>query len=69
MYLSGNGKNFGFKHEKVNAIENEDVEISDVIYQKFFYEQENGRRFIIKNKNGNSFEEIFEETFIENEVI
>lgn len=65
MYLSGNGKNFGFKHEKVNVIENEDVEISDVIYQKFFYEQENGRRFIIKNKNGNSFEEIFEEIFEE----
>lgn len=61
MYLSGSETNFGFKHPKINKILTDDVEISDEIYHKFFDEQEKGKQFRIKNKYGETFEEIFEE--------
>ena len=61
MYLSGEGVNFGFKHPKLNKIEVEDVEISDDIYKRFFKEQEQGKELKIRNKNGETFEAIFEE--------
>lgn len=61
MYLSGNGINFGFKHHKINKIEDDDIEISDDIYNKFFEEQAKGKNFKVKNKLGQTFEEVFEE--------
>lgn len=61
MYLSGNGTSFGFKHSKINTINEDDILISDEIYNKFFKEQEKGKQFKIKNKYGETFEEIFEE--------
>lgn len=61
MYLSGSGKNFGFKHPKINIINEDDVLISNEVYNKFFELQEQGKQFIVKNKNGVTFEEIFEE--------
>lgn len=61
MYLSGNGLGFGFKHNKINEILPDDIEISTEIYNRFFKEQENGKQFRIKNKSGVTFEEIFEE--------
>lgn len=61
MYLSGSGLEFGFKHPKINEILADDIEISDEIYNRFFEEQETGKQFRVKNKNGVTFEEIFEE--------
>ena len=61
MYLSGNGVSFLFKHSKINKIENNDIEISDDIYNKFFEEQAKGKNFKVKNKSGQTFDEIFEE--------
>ena len=61
MYLSGNGTSFGFKHSKINTINEDDILISDEIYNKFFKEQEKGKQFKVVNKNGLTFEEIFEE--------
>ena len=61
MYLSGSGLEFGFKHPKINEILPDDIEISDEIYNRFFEEQETGKQFRVKNKNGVTFEEIFEE--------
>lgn len=65
MYLSGDGKTFGFKHPKINTILENDVKISDEIYNEFFKRQEAGKQFKVKNKNGETFEEIFEEFFEE----
>lgn len=61
MYLSGSGLEFGFKHPKINEILPDDIEILDEIYNRFFEEQEKGKQFKVKNKNGVVFEEIFEE--------
>lgn len=61
MYLSGSGLEFGFKHPKINEILPDDIEILDEIYNRFFEEQEKGKQFKVKNKNGVTFEEIFEE--------
>ena len=61
MYLSGNGKTFGFKHPKINTILENDVKISDELYNEFFKRQEAGKQFKVINKNGQTFDEIFEE--------
>lgn len=63
MYLSVgvDSMDFGFKHPEINEICSDDVEISDAIYRRFFYEQTEGKEFKIKNKYGDTFEEIFEE--------
>lgn len=61
MYLSVQNNNFSFKDDKINEILKTDVEISDEIYNKFLEEQAKGKEFIIKNKHGKTFEEIFEE--------
>ena len=60
-YLSGSGENFTFKHKKIHKILEDDVLISDEVYNRFFELQEQGKQFIVKNKNGSTFEEIFEE--------
>lgn len=59
MYLSGDGKTFGFKHPKINTILENDIEILDEIYNRFFEEQEQGKQFKVVNKQGTTFEEIF----------
>lgn len=61
MFLSTHGETFGFKHPKINEILLEDVEISNDIYNKFFELQGEGKQFKVKNKYGQTFEEIFEE--------
>lgn len=61
MYLSGSGLEFGFKHPKINEILPDDIEISDEIYNRFFEEQGQGKQFKVVNKQGTTFEEIFEE--------
>lgn len=61
MYLSGEGLNFGFKHPKINKINENDVLIADEIYNEFFVMQSQGKQFRVKNKNGVTFEEVFEE--------
>ena len=61
MYLSGSELDFGFKHPKINKINEDDVLISDEVYNKFFEEQGKGRQFKVANKQGKTFEEIFEE--------
>ena len=61
MYLSGNDKDFTFKHIKIHKILEDDVLISDEIYHHFFDMQEQGRQYKVKNKYGLTFEEIFEE--------
>lgn len=61
MYLSGNGKTFGFKHPKINTILENDVKISDELYNEFFKRQEAGKQFKVINKIGQTFDEIFEE--------
>lgn len=60
-YLSGNGENFTFKHIKIHVISSDDVLISDEIYHHFFDMQELGKQYKLKNKNGSTFEDIFEE--------
>lgn len=65
LYLSGSGREFGFKHIKINTINELDRPISKDVYNKFFKEQERGKQFRIKNNNGDTFEEIFEEVFEE----
>lgn len=61
MYLSGDGVSFSFKHDRINKINENDVLIEDEIYNKFFKMQSEGKQFRVKNKNGITFEEIFEE--------
>lgn len=60
MYLSVglDSMDFGFKHPQINEICIDYVEISDAIYRRFFYERTEGEKFKIKNKYGDTFEEI-----------
>ena len=60
-YIFQNGDNFGFKCNEIHEITESDVLISDEIYQRFFDEQCSGRLLRVKNINGVTFEEIFEE--------
>lgn len=52
---------FGFKVPDIHIITDEDKLISDDIYKRFFEEQVQGKSFRIKDINGTTFEEIFEE--------
>ena len=65
MYLYVYTDNFGFKDPKINEILEDDIEISEEVYNKFFEEQAKGKQFEIKNKHGKTFEEIFEEIKLE----
>ena len=59
-YLStDNG--ISFKDSTVNKILDNDIQISEEIYNKFFELQCQGKQFKVKNINGTTFEEIFEE--------
>lgn len=64
MYLSITG---GFKHPNMNEILSTDVEISDEMYNKRIELESQGKMFKIKDINGATFEEIFEEYTIESE--
>jgi hypothetical protein len=50
-----------FKDDDINIIFDTDRLISDEIYNMFFEEQSQGKSFRLKNIDGITFEEIFEE--------
>lgn len=50
-----------FKDDSINIITDTDRPISDEIYAMFFEQQSMGKQFKIKNLQGSTFEEIFEE--------
>lgn len=52
---------FGFKVPDIHIITDEDKLISDDIYNRFFEEQTQGKSLRLKDINGTTFEEIFEE--------
>ena len=52
---------FGFKVPDIHIITSDDKYISDEIYNRFFEEQAHGKSFRIRDINGTTFEEIFEE--------
>ena len=56
-----------FKDDSINIITETDKSISDEIYVMFFEQQSIGKQFKIKNLNGETFEEIFEEYQLKNE--
>ena len=55
-----------FKDDSINIITETDRLISDEIYAIFFEQQSMGKQFRIKNLEGTTFEEIFEEYQPEN---
>ncbi len=61
-YIFQNGDDFGFKCDEIHEITETDVLINDEVYRQFFDTQcGNGKSFRVKNINGITFEEIFEE--------
>ena len=60
---------FGFKVPDIHIITDKDKYISDEIYNRFFEEQSQGKSFRIKDINGSTFEEIFEEYQLTNEYL
>jgi hypothetical protein len=50
-----------FKDDNINIITDMDKPISDEIYNMFFEQQSMGKSFKLKNIDGVTFEEIFEE--------
>jgi len=61
MYLSVDGDSFGFKKEGIHKILPGDIEISEDIYNHFFEQQSQGKQYKVKDPNGSTFQEIFEE--------
>jgi hypothetical protein len=53
--------NICFKDDDINIILNTDKPISDELYNMFFEQQSMGKSFKLKNIDGTTFEEIFEE--------
>lgn len=71
-YIFQNGDDFGFKCDEIHKITESDILISDEIYRQFFdvqcgNEEYCGKSLRIKNINGTTFEEIFEEYCPEHE--
>ncbi|MBE6055845.1 hypothetical protein [Clostridium sp.] len=64
-YIYLDKEEFGFKDDEINNIEQTDIEIKQEIYNKFFEEQSKGKQFKIKNLEGKTFEEIFQEVIPE----
>lgn len=60
-YISINENGFGFKDDSINEILDTDIKVSDAIYNKFFEQQSQGKQLKIKNINGITFEDMFEE--------
>ena len=66
-YIFQNGDDFGFKCDEIHKITEFDILISDEIYQQFFDAQSSGQMLRVKNINGKTFTEIFEEYQVINE--
>lgn len=64
-YIFVNEDGFGFKDPEINEILERDVQISDEIYNTFFNLQSDGKQFKIKEINGVTFWDIFEEVIPE----
>ena len=60
-YIFQNGDDFGFKCDEIHEIAETDIPISDDVYQQFFDLQCDGKSLRIKDVNGTTFDEIFEE--------
>lgn len=60
-YIFQDGEEFGFKCDEIHEIAETDIPISTEIYQQFFDTQCCGVSLRIKDINGTTFEEIFEE--------
>lgn len=60
-YIFQTENDFGFKCDEIHEIAETDVVISNDIHQHFLDEQAQGKIFVIKNLNGTTFDEIFEE--------
>lgn len=60
-YITICNDGFGFKVPDIHIITEEDKYISDEIYNRFFEEQSQGKSLRLKDINGSTFEEIFEE--------
>ena len=58
-----------FKDDDINIITDMDKPISDEIYAMFFEQHAMGKQFKIKNLQGATFEEIFEEYQPTNDVL
>ncbi|KYN77186.1 hypothetical protein A0J52_10010 [Clostridium sporogenes] len=64
-YIFVNEDGFGFKDPEINEILEKDVQISDEIYNTFFKLQSDGKQFKIKEINGLTFWDIFDEVIPE----
>lgn len=60
-YIFQNGDDFGFKCDEIHEIAETDIPIGDDVYQQFFNLQCDGKSLRIKDINGTTFDEIFEE--------
>lgn len=60
-YVYLDKEDFGFKDSKINKILETDIKIKEEIYNKFFKEQAQGKKFKMRNLKGKTFDEIFEE--------
>lgn len=60
-YIFQTENDFGFKCDEIHEITETDVAISNDIHQRFLDDQAQGKIFVIKNINGTTFDEIFEE--------
>lgn len=60
-YIFQTENDFGFKCDDIHEITETDVAINNDIHQHFLDEQAQGKTFVIKNINGTTFDEIFEE--------
>lgn len=60
-YIFQNGDDFGFKCNEIHEITETDIPIGDDVYQQFFDLQCDGKSLRIKDINGTTFDEIFEE--------
>lgn len=60
-YLFADERGFGFKVEGIHEISEMDTPISDEIHNRFMELQSQGKQFKVRNIQGTTFEEIFEE--------
>jgi hypothetical protein len=65
MYLAIINGDITFKTPEIHDILESDAKISDEIYNRFFELQSQGKQFKLKDMNGTTFEEIFEEVMVE----
>lgn len=64
-YISIEDGLMGFKIEGIHEITEADKPISEEIYNQFFEMQGSGKSYGLKDINGSTFEEIFEEMELE----